>query len=467
MSQHTVSSHPVSEMAANQQPEVTAYEANFDGLVGLTHNYAGLSFGNVASTSNKNAVANPKLAALQGLEKMKTLADMGFKQGVLPPQERPCVHTLRQLGFSGTDAQVIAQAAKQAPRLLANVSSASSMWVANAATVSPSADTADNKVHFTVANLNNKFHRSIEDGTTGRALQAIFRDDRHFAHHDALPQQAIMGDEGAANHNRLCASYGEAGVEVFVYGRQAFGGEVEPQKYPARQTREASEAVARLHQLNNDNTVYLQQNPAVIDQGVFHNDVIAVSNGPVLFHHQEAFHHQVAAFAEIERKLARVGAEFTPIEVPTSKVSVQDAVNTYLFNSQLLTKPDGSMMIVVPQESRNNQRVWMYLNELVTSGGPIRDIRVFDLRESMCNGGGPACLRLRVVLTEQELQATNQRAVMNDALYQSLTHWVGKHYRDRLTEADLADPQLLTENRTALDELTQIMGLGSIYPFQQ
>ncbi|ENH7109868.1 N-succinylarginine dihydrolase [Vibrio fluvialis] len=444
-----------------------AYEVNFDGLVGLTHNYAGLSFGNVASTSNKNAVANPKVAALQGLQKMKTLSDMGFKQGVLPPQERPCAHTLRKLGFSGTDAEVIAQAAKKAPQLLANVSSASSMWVANAATVSPSADTADRKVHFTVANLNNKFHRSIEDITTGNALQAIFADANHFAHHAALPQQALMGDEGAANHNRLCRSYGEQGVEVFVYGRQAFGGQVEPQKFPARQTREASEAVARLHQLDESQTVFLQQNPDVIDKGVFHNDVIAVSNGPVLFHHQEAFIHQAQVFDEIRHKLGRFDCEFTPIEVPSAKVSVEDAVGTYLFNSQLLTKADGRMMIVVPEESRKNERVWTYLNELVTSGGPINEVKVFDLRESMCNGGGPACLRLRVVLNDDELRAANPKALMNDGLYLSLTQWVEKHYRDRLTEADLADPQLLVENRTALDELTQIMGLGSIYPFQR
>ncbi len=446
---------------------MSAYEVNFDGLVGLTHNYAGLSFGNVASTSNKNATANPKLAALQGLAKMKNLADSGFKQGVLPPQERPCVHTLRTLGFSGTDAEVIAQAAKKAPQLLANVSSASSMWVANAATVSPSADTADKRVHFTVANLNNKFHRSIEDQTTGNALQAIFADNNHFAHHAALPQQMLMGDEGAANHNRLCRSHGDKGVEVFVYGRQAFGGRVEPQKFPARQTREASEAVARLHQLDDSQTVFMQQNPDVIDQGVFHNDVIAVSNGPVLFHHQEAFLNQTQAFDEIRRKLGQFDCEFTPIEVPTKKVSVQDAVGTYLFNSQLLTKADGSMVIVVPEESRKNERVWTYLNELTQSGGPINEVKVFDLRESMCNGGGPACLRLRVVLTEQELQAANQNALMNDGLYGSLTQWVEKHYRDRLTEADLADPQLLVENRTALDELTQIMNLGSIYPFQR
>ncbi|MEH6452092.1 MAG: N-succinylarginine dihydrolase, partial [Psychromonas sp.] len=386
---------------------MSVYEVNFDGLVGLTHNYAGLSFGNVASTSNKNAVANPKLAALQGLGKMKALADMGFKQGVLPPQDRPCIKTLRQLGFSGDDVSVLAQAAKKAPYLLTAVSSASSMWVANSATVSPSADTADGKVHFTVANLNCKFHRAIEEQTTSNVLNAIFANQQYFSHHKALPQLAIMSDEGAANHNRLSANHGDAGVEVFVYGRHAFGGTVEPTKYPARQTFEASEAVARLHQLKQQNTVFVQQNPSVIDQGVFHNDVISVSNGNVLFYHQEAFLNQASAFAEIEQKLQQLGTQFMPIEVPTAKVSVNDAVTSYLFNSQLLTKKDGSMMIVVPEEAQSNARVWAYLNELINGNNPINEMRVFDLRESMSNGGGPACLRLRVVLNQAELAATN------------------------------------------------------------
>lgn len=446
---------------------MSAYEVNFDGLVGLTHHYAGLSFGNVASTSNKNTPANPKLAAKQGLQKMKTLSDMGFKQGVLPPQERPHIPVLRQLGFTGSDAQIIVAVAKQSPQLLSAVSSASSMWTANAATVSPSADTADKRVHFTVANLNNKFHRAIEADTTSATLRSIFKNEAHFAHHAALPQQALMGDEGAANHNRLGGDYGAAGVEVFVYGKQAFGGTVEPQRFPARQTREASEAVMRLHGLDAAKTVFIQQNPDVIDQGVFHNDVIAVSNRNVLFHHQQAFLNQTQALDEISQKMSALGHQFISVEVPTAQVSVADAVGTYLFNSQLLSKPDGKMMIIVPEESRQNKRVWDYLNSLINSNGPINEVNVFDLRESMRNGGGPACLRLRVVLTDAELQAVAPGVLMNDSLFFTLNNWVERHYRDRLTEADLADPQLLIENRQALDELTQIMGLGSIYPFQQ
>ncbi|AIX73920.1 MAG: N-succinylarginine dihydrolase [Mixta calida] len=440
-----------------------AKEVNFDGLVGLTHHYAGLSFGNEASTRHQHQLSNPRLAAKQGLLKMKALADAGFAQGVIPPHERPNLPVLRQLGFSGTDAQVLEKAARQAPQLLSAVSSASAMWVANAATVSPSADSADGKTHFTVANLNNKFHRAIEAPTTGALLRAIFRDDRYFAHHHALPQVALFGDEGAANHNRFGGDYGEPGVQLFVYGREEGHSGLVPARYPARQTREASEAVARLHQLDPARTIFTQQNPAVIDQGVFHNDVIAVSNRHVLFCHQLAFLHQERLLAELSEKVPG----FTPVIVPDERVSVADAVSTYLFNSQLLSRDNGDMLLVLPQEARQHNGVWRYLSELVENGGPIREMMVFDLRESMCNGGGPACLRLRVALNAVEQQAVNPAVMMNDRLFDTLNQWVDRYYRDRLSQADLADPQLLTEGREALDALTRLLDLGSVYSFQQ
>lgn len=446
---------------------MSGYEINFDGLVGPTHHYAGLSFGNVASTNNRNNLSNPKLAAQQGLLKMKALADLGLKQGVFAPQERPHVPTLRRLGFSGSDSDVIAAAMRVAPALLSALSSASSMWTANSCTVSPSADSADGRVHFTAANLNNKFHRSIEHQTTSRILQAMFNHDVYFAHHEALPEAALFGDEGAANHNRLGGAYDQAGIQVFVYGQQQLGGTVAPKKFPARQTREASEAIARLHGLHADRTVFVQQNPEVIDQGVFHNDVIAVSNQQVLFHHQQAFLNQSHALAEIREKMAAIGQDFVAIEVPEQRVSVQDAVSTYLFNSQIITRPDGAMTLVVPEESRQNAAVWAYLTDLLQMGTPIDQIKVFDLRESMRNGGGPACLRLRVALNDAELAAVNPNIMMNDALFSTLNQWVERHYRDRLAQDDLADPQLLIESRTALDELTQILGLGSVYHFQR
>ena len=442
----------------------TAREFNFDGLVGPSHNYAGLSFGNVASFSNVKSASNPKQAALQGLAKMRALAARGFAQALLPPQARPNFRLLRSIGFSGTDADVLARAYRESPVILACAYSASPMWTANAATVSPSADTFDGRAHFTAANLNNKLHRAEEHKQSSRTLRALFADERYFAVHDALPSTPAFGDEGAANHTRLSAAHGAKGVEFFVYGRTEFDPSAPaPKKYPARQTQEASQAIARLHGLDAGRTVFAAQNPDVIDQGVFHNDVIAVGNGNVLFYHEQAFHDEAAVLAKLREAMDGVGASLNAIRVDTSVVAVGDAVASYLFNSQLLTKPDGSMALVIPQECQENMAVARYLEELVASGGPVDELIHFDLRQSMRNGGGPACLRLRVALTEAEALAMHQGVIMTEALHATLVAWVDKYYRDQLEPKDLADPQLALECHAALEELTRILGLPGLY----
>ena len=439
-------------------------EYNFDGLVGPSHNYAGLSFGNVASFSNVKSASNPKQAALQGLAKMRALAARGFAQALLPPQDRPNFRLLRSIGFTGTDAEVLARAYKESPVILACAYSASPMWTANAATVSPSADTQDGRVHFTAANLNNKLHRAFEHAQSARSLRAIFGDEQHFAVHDALPSTPAFGDEGAANHTRLGASHGAPSVELFVYGRVEFDPSApSPKRYPARQTLEASQAVARLHGLDAKRMVCVQQNPDVIDQGVFHNDVIAVGNGNVLFYHEQAFADEEASLSQVGRALLDAGADLTALRVDTGQVPIQDAVTSYLFNSQLLTKEDGRMALVIPQECQENKAVSRYLEGLVASGAPIDELIHFDLRQSMRNGGGPACLRLRVALSEREARAMHQGVIMTEALYHRLVAWVEKHYRDHLEPSDLADPQLALEVHAALEELTIILNLPGLY----
>lgn len=441
------------------------FEVNFDGLVGPTHNYAGLSLGNVASSTNAQSVSNPKMAALQGLQKMKFVRDLGLKQALLPPHARPALEILRRLGFSGGTASMLNQAAKQAPSILAAVYSSSNMWTANAATISPSADTEDGTLHITPANLANKFHRAIEPETTGHILRQIFAHPKRFTHHPPLPTVEHLGDEGAANHTRLCESHGMPGVELFVFGKYAFdGSKPKPQEFPARQTYEASTAIARLHRLNPQKTVFAQQNPAVIDAGVFHNDVIAVGNGNTLLYHEAAFLDEAAVLTELQEKYE---GELHFIKVATSEVTVNEAVQTYLFNSQLLTLPDGSMALIAPGECAENQAVKARVDAMCAdASNPVKTAHFLDVRESMRNGGGPACLRLRVAMSEEEFAYMHQGVLLTDALYDRLTTWVNQHYRDRLELKDLADPHLVEESHTALDELTGILGLGSIYPFQ-
>jgi succinylarginine dihydrolase len=452
---------------------MSAVEVNFDGLVGPTHNYAGLSHGNVASMRHRGAVSSPREAALQGLAKMRALAALGLPQAILPPQERPSVETLRALGFAGDDRKVIAAAAKRAPELLARCSSASSMWTANAATVAPSVDTADGRVHFTVANLVGNFHRAIEPPQTWRTLRAVFGDERRFAVHAPLPGGGRMGDEGAANHTRLAPAPGRRGLHLFVYGHStlAAAGTEGPRRFASRQALEASEAVARLHGLRERAVAFVRQNPEAIDAGVFHNDVIAVGHDRVLFHHEKAFVDTKATVADLRRRFAALhrGAELLAVEVPQRRVPLADAVRSYLFNSQLVTRAPGRMALIVPADCQEVPCVRDYLEELVARGRtPIREVHSFDLRQSMSNGGGPACLRLRVELTAAERAAVPPGVFIDDAVHERLTTWVKTHYRERLAPRDLADPALLDESRRALDELTRLLGLGgALYPFQR
>jgi succinylarginine dihydrolase len=435
---------------------------NFDGIVGPTHNYAGLSYGNIASQKHRHAVSNPKAAALQGLAKMKYLADLGVKQAVLPPQLRPHFATLRRAGFEGSNAKVLRQAHREDPQLLAACYSASSMWAANAATVSASADTHDHRVHFTAANLTTQFHRSIEAPATAAILKAIFADESVFAHHEPLPAGSYFADEGAANHTRLCGTYDLAGIEIFVYGRAASGGRATA-TFPARQTREASAAIARLHRLDPDRTVFVQQSPAAIDAGVFHNDVVAVGNQNVLFYHASAWTDSESVIREIRRKFeATCSEQLFLIEVPDEQVPLTEAVETYLFNSQFVTLPDGTMSLIAPIECEHNPRTSAYVKQMIDSGTSIRSAHFLDVRQSMNNGGGPACLRLRVVLKEAELSRVHAGVLLTGALYGRLVDWVGRNYRDALGPEDLADPELADESRQAIEELGAILGIPSI-----
>jgi succinylarginine dihydrolase len=432
-------------------------QVNFDGIVGPTHNYAGLSVGNLASQRHGNRQSNPKQAALQGLAKMKFLADLGVRQAVLPPQDRPDVAALRRLGFCGSDAEVLGRAGRECPLLLAACGSASAMWAANVATVSPSADCADGRVHFTAANLATQFHRSLESAATATALKSIFRDENIFAHHPPLPAGAAFADEGAANHMRLTAE--EKGLEIFVYGRGA-SDERSLTRFPARQTREASEALARLHRLNSADVLLLRQNPKAIDAGVFHNDVAAVGHRNVLLYHGAAFAEPIDA---IERWYEKSGVALRAVRVSEAEVPLDEAVSSYLFNGQLVTDGRGEMVLIAPTEARDCPGTRSFLQSL----SEIARVEFVDVRQSMDNGGGPACLRLAVALTPREIASVHPGVFLTAELNSTLEAWIQKHYRDRLLPTDLADPQLLAESRRALDDLTGILALGSIYPFQR
>ena len=415
-------------------------EINFDGIVGPSHNYAGLSLGNIASASHAGDPSYPRAAALQGVAKMRgNLARLGV-QGFLLPLPRPNSALQAALALDGTEPA----------QLRAAPWSASSMWTANAATVSPAPDTADGRCHLTPANLVTMLHRAQEWPDTKRQLDIAFGDTAHFAIHDAVPP--TFGDEGAANHMRLCESHEAPGVEVFVYGKP--GG-----RFPARQHEQASRLVARAHGLAPERTVFIEQNPEAIAAGAFHNDVVSVANGRVLFTHDMAFADQRGAYDALRRAFPALEV----VEVPSSAVSLEEAIRTYLFNAQLLTLPSGEMALIVPEECRESPAVWGWAQEMLAGngglGGPIRQVIPVDVRQSMANGGGPACLRLRVVC---DPATVDPRFLLDEAKADLLEQVIAAHWPEQIDPSDLGSPALADSVITARLALLEALDLAQL-----
>lgn len=408
-------------------------EINFDGIIGPSHNYAGLSHGNLAATRNQGAMSQPRAAALQGIAKMRANLSLGLTQGILLPHARPDHRWLDAMATTYSEA---------APHLQAQALSASAMWAANAATVSPAPDTADGRCHLSVANLVTMPHRSHEWPETLAQLRLAFAHDA-FRVHGPVP--APFGDEGAANHMRLAAAYDAPGVEVFVYG--VSGG-----PFPARQHREASAAVARRHGLDPARTLFVQQSDEAIAAGAFHNDVVAVANANVLFAHELAFADKHAFYADLRGMMP--GVEI--VEVPAAEVSLADAISSYLFNAQLVTLPSGETALILPTEARETPSVWSWLQRHVIGNGPIRHLEVVDVRESMANGGGPACLRLRVVA---DLATVDPRFLVDPDKLDRIAAVIEAHWPERIAQDEIADPALIDHIATARTALLDLLDI--------
>ncbi|MFL6749563.1 MAG: N-succinylarginine dihydrolase [Sphingomicrobium sp.] len=412
-------------------------EINFDGIVGPSHNYAGLSLGNLASARNAGAVSQPRAAALQGIDKMRSNVALGLVQGIFLPQPRPARVWLSELGISIEEAE---------HHIAANAMSASAMWAANAATVSPAPDTADGKCHLTVANLRTMPHRSHEWPATLAQLRLAFS-GQAFSVHGPVPH--AFGDEGAANHMRVAPSHGEPGVELFIYG--VSGG-----PFPARQHFEASKAIARLHRLDPDRTMFAAQNEEAIAAGAFHNDVVAVANGPVLFAHEKAFADRDLL---VERLNAKVPG-FELVEVPDAEVPLADAVKSYLFNAQLVTPPDGAMTLVAPTECRDTPSVSAWIDRHLASNGAIRRVDYVDVRQSMANGGGPACLRLRVQCDPADV---DPRFLVDGRKLDRLAETIARHWPEEIESGNIQSPGLVADIERARAAMLDTVGLAELH----
>ncbi len=442
---------------------MTVYqELNCDGLVGPFHHFGGHSLGNIASKKHQLMPSSPKKAALQGLEKMKLLMDLGVPQLIMPPQERPLLHVLHDRGYRGSLSDRLDKA--YSDNLLPQLYSSSSMWAANAATQTPSLDTNDGLMHITPANLSSNVHRCYETSQTERYLNFLFHDKALFRVHPPLTK--TYPDEGAANHTRFCSSFSKQGLHLFVYGKE-HGADLSKGLFPARHVSDASQLIITNHHLKPGNTILIQQSHAAIQAGVFHNDVIAVGHQDFFLYHEQAFQG-----SDIIHSLKRIfnkvcNSDLHCYVVPKEQLSLDEAVSSYIFNSQIISCGK-EMVMIIPEACKDYPNALRLCQSLESGKWPIKKVHFVSLDESMKNGGGPACLRLRLVLNQDEIEALPKSLFLTEMRYVQLKKWIKDHYRDILVPNDFRDPGFISEIYSALEALTQLLELGSdYYTFQE
>ena len=413
-------------------------EINIDGMIGPTHHFGGLGVGNIASHASQSQISNPREAALEGIAKMEFVAGLGVGQYYLPPPTRPNWKWLESVGYSGDRRDVLRRCHDESPRLLSAAYSSAFMWTANAATVAPATDASDGRLHLVPANLCSNLHRGQEAAERRDQLRQMFRDVPDCDVHDPLPSVWALRDEGAANHMRLCGPDGQKAIHLFVYGHSD---QSKAAKFVARQSEQAARSVARCLGLRDDDCVFLEQTSQAIDAGVFHNDVIAMSNDGVMIYHELAFENSESTIECIKRKFEqKTGANLFCRSISESELPIADAVKSYLFNSQLISVGnDGDMELICPANCCDSSAVSDLIRSWIEeTGNPIRRARYLPLGQSMKNGGGPACLRLRVMLNQTQLEGIDDRFMVTDDRLIKLRKEVSKWYPGSVELSDLA-----------------------------
>jgi len=413
-------------------------EINIDGLIGPTHHFGGLGVGNLASLESQNQVSNPREAALEGIAKLETLAGLGGEQFYLPPLERPNWRWLESMGFAGQRQDVLQRCLDEAPNILSAAYSSAFMWTANAATVAPSCDTTDGKLHIVPANLCSNLHRGQEASERRDQLRTMFAPISNSQVHEPLPSVVSLRDEGAANHMRLCGLNGQKAVHVFVHGP------IRGTKFMSRQTELASRRVANCLHLRNEDCVFVQQTQLAIDAGVFHNDVIAMSHRNLMIYHEHAFAGSESTVEMIREKfIAKTGLPLIALGVSESELALQEAVRTYLFNSQLVSLDSQNqkqgMELICPSQCEASKTVQALIKRWIhDDANPIQSVRFLPLNQSMRNGGGPACLRLRATLSPEQVKSLSTTFRTNDSRIARLNAIVKHEYPASLHYSDLA-----------------------------
>ncbi len=431
------------------------HEINVDGLIGPTHHFGGLGVGNLASHASQYRPSNPRAAALEGLAKMQLLSELGIPQFYLPPLTRPNWGWLESLGYAGDRADILKRCYDDSPQLLSAAYSSAFMWTANAATVAPACDTLSQCLTLVPANLCCNLHRGQESLARMHQLRDMLRDVSNASVTEPLPSVFPLRDEGAANHMRLCNRHGDLAVHLFVYGPPV---ENRVGTFIARQSELASRQVALQLQLDREACCFAQQTPEAIEAGVFHNDVIATSHADLLIYHELAFADHANVVEDLSHKYQRrIGHALQGLCVHSRELPLDEAVRTYLFNSQIVNSDSDTMQLICPSQCRDSSPTRALIDRWIADpSNPIQRVHFLSLNQSMANGGGPACLRLRMMVDDAQLKELGARYRIDEARIALLSDIIEQNYPERFCIEDMTRLDFAEHSQTTVDTIERL-----------
>ena len=364
-----------------------------DTIPGPTNHFGGHAVGNIASMNSKNNILNPQKAALEWLEKVKKVAMIGGNQFVLPPQRRPLTHKKKTLTQSDI--------------------SSSFIWMANAGLFIPRIDTQLENNQFIPANMKQSEHRNIEHPFHQYWLKKILKYSKCNFH-----KILDINDEGSANSIRLWHKKNQCGVNIFVYGKPNA-------RYPIRQSKSSCEKIINITKPRH--YILLEQTKEAIDAGVFHNDVIAFGFKNTIICHEKAFSNQKQELKKLKKIFTNsLNAPLNIVEIANNSLSLNAAVKTYLFNSQVI-EINNKFELICPIEVKENPNSYKITEKWVTNG-LFNKVHFVNIKSSLKNGGGPACLRLCLYLNDNEVKKIPTKFKLDKTKYKKISKIILEHY---------------------------------------
>ena len=103
--------------------------------------------------------------------------------------------------------------------------------------------------------------------------------------------------------------------------------------------------------------------------------------------------------------------------------------------------------------------MWGWIERHIAGNGPIRRVEIVDVRQSMANGGGPACLRLRVVADPATI---DPRLLVDDARLDRMADVVRRHWPAEIANDDLQAPALVRDIEAARNALLKELDLSEL-----